>query len=316
MLTTQSNETSILERIKLARGTTEPEAPTEEPQIVDMSQDDEPEEITEEVAEETHNNAEEVVEYEEENAADEQDEMYLDLDGEEIPLSQVKEWKSGHMMQSDYTRKTTELSEQRKAFDDEREAFNANQAKLNDTIAQLEAAIESDTLTTEALQELREYEPEKYIEYTDKQNQRKDLLKKAKGSQVEQPSFDVQAEQQKLISNNPHWLSDGKPTKAYQEDLKILNDYGVKVGITPEQFAKFDASMMQMAIDAAKYSGNKTKDAVIAKKVRKAPVITKPQQKAQVAIHDKIKKAEAKFKRTGSIDDAMAMRKLKKQLNN
>ena len=78
----------------------------------------------------------------------------------------------------------------------------------------------------------------------------------------------------------------------------------------------FDASMMQMAIDAAKYSGNKTKDAVIAKKVRKAPVITKPQQKAQVAIHDKIKKAEAKFKRTGSIDDAMAMRKLKKQLNN
>jgi hypothetical protein len=316
MLTTQSNETSILERIKLARGTTEPVAPTEEPQIVDVSEDDTPEEPTEEVAEveETEDYTEEVEEESEEIA--ESDEMYLDLDGEEIPLSQVKEWKTGHMMQSDYTRKTTELSEQRKEFEAEREAFNANQAKLNETVAQLEAVIKSDELTSEELQEMREYEPDAYIKHIEKQNQRKEMLAEAKGSIIEQPAFDVQQEQQKLIANNPHWMKDGKPTKAYQDDLKVLNDYGVKVGITPEQFAKFDASMMQMAIDAARYSGSKNKEAAVTKKVRKAPVVTKPQQRANVAIHDKIKKAEAKFKRSGSIDDAMALKRLKKQLNN
>lgn len=318
MLTTQSNETSILERIKLARGTTEPEQPTEEPQIVDVSEDDTPEEPTVEAAEveETEDYAEEVEAQSEEVVESDEEELYLDLDGEEIPLSQVKEWKSGHMMQSDYTRKTTELSEQRKEFEAEREAFSANQAKLNDTVAQLEAVIKSDELTSEELQEMREYEPEAYIKHVEKQNQRKELLEQAKSSRIEQPSFNVQEEQQKLIANNPHWLENGKPTQAYQDELKILNDYGEKVGITPEQFSRFDAAMMQMAIDAAKYSGGKSQDAVIAKKVRKAPVITKPQQKANVAIHDKIKKAEAKFKRTGSIDDALALKKLKRKLNN
>lgn len=314
MLTTQNDETSILERIKIARGNTEPQQePTEEPQIVDVSEDTNPVETTEEVAEveQTQIEAEEV-----EEDTEEIEDMYLDLDGEEVSLSQVREWKSGNMMQSDYTRKTTELAEQRKAFEQEQEVFTTNQAKLNEALASLKAAIESDELTTEQLQEMREYEPDAYIKHMEKQNRRKEILANAQKAKVEQPRFNAQEELDKLVSNNPQWVENGKPTKAYEADQKLLSDYAMEKGITAEQFSAFDANMMQMAIDAAKYKAAKVKDAAVVKKVRKAPVVTKPKQGATKGIQDQIKAAEAKLKRTGRIEDAMALKKLKAKLNN
>lgn len=313
MLTTQNDETNILERIKIARGNAEPQEPTEEPQIVDVSEDAGPIEPTEEVAEvEETQEAEEVEEDIEEVA--EQDEMYIDLDGEEISLTDIRAWKSGNMMQSDYTRKTTELSEQRKEFEQEREVFTTNQAKLNESIAQLEAVMATEELSKEDLQDLREYEPEKYIEYVEKQNKRKEALQAARS--IEQPKFNPQEEMTKLVNNNPQWLDNGKPTEAYQKDQALLNSYAQEIGLSAEQFSQFDASMMQMALDAAKFKAAKNKDAATVKRVRKAPVVTKPKAKATKGIQDQIRAAEAKLKKTGRVEDAAALRKLKAQLNN
>jgi len=39
-----------------------------------------------------------------------QEEPTVELDGEQVLLSQVKEWKQGHMRQEDYTKKTQELA--------------------------------------------------------------------------------------------------------------------------------------------------------------------------------------------------------------
>lgn len=44
-------------------------------------------------------------------------ETVVDLGEEKVPISKVKEWKSGHMMQSDYTKKTQELANQRKELE-------------------------------------------------------------------------------------------------------------------------------------------------------------------------------------------------------
>jgi len=41
--------------------------------------------------------------------------MY-DIDGEQVTADQIKQWKQGHLMQSDYTRKMQELSTQREAL--------------------------------------------------------------------------------------------------------------------------------------------------------------------------------------------------------
>lgn len=40
----------------------------------------------------------------------------FELDGEQVTAEQIKEWKSGHLMQADYTRKTQELARQQESL--------------------------------------------------------------------------------------------------------------------------------------------------------------------------------------------------------
>lgn len=54
---------------------------------------------------------------------EEEAEQFIELDGEEVPLSQIREWKSGGMMQADYSRKTQVLAEQSKAVRQMEEAL-------------------------------------------------------------------------------------------------------------------------------------------------------------------------------------------------
>ena len=48
------------------------------------------------------------------NSASTPSEAFVDVDGEQIPASQVREWKQGYMRSEDYTRKTQQLAEERR----------------------------------------------------------------------------------------------------------------------------------------------------------------------------------------------------------
>ena len=310
-----TSEADILKRISLARGTSEPEqAPTEEPEAVDVSSEEEAPEDLESAPLET-SEPEELDEPEESISVSEdvEEDLYVDYKGREINLKDVEEWEQGHLRQADYTRKTQELSEQRKAFDAEREEFTAKQAKLNDKMATLEAMIAEDTLTDEQLAEMREYEPEKYIAHQEKMSKRKDLLK-AK-TEANTSNVDIQKEQQLLLQNNPEWFENGQVTKAYEEDLRVMQDFGLNAGFTADELQGFNtARMYEVLKKAAKYDQLSKKNSAIEKKVRKAPVSTKPRKAAQPSIIDAIKKQEALVKRHGREADFVKLRQLKRQL--
>jgi len=311
-----TSEQETLQRIKQARGTAEPTTePTEEPSIVNMS-DDIPDEITEEAEElqDVIEEPEEVEEVEEIAQPEDEEELYLDLDGEEVSLSQIRDWKNGNMMQSDYTRKTTELSEQRKEIEQKEQTILAKQQEIDGLAAQLEALINDGELSPEEVKELREYEPEEYIKYIERQQTKKDALSKVKLNKS--PSFDPQLEQQKLFNANPQWLDNGKPTRAYEQDSALINDYAAKNGITAEKFASFDANMINMMLDAARFNNKQDKAAAVTKKVRKAPLATKPQQAAKQGIQARVAEAEKRFKKNPTDANAVALRKIKRQLNN
>ena len=74
------------------------------------------------------------------------------------------------------------------------------------------------------------------------------------------------------------------------------------------------AHHMQAILDAARFRELGKKNAVIEKKVRKAPVATRPKAASQPALQTKLKKAEAKLKQTGAMDDAIEVKRLKRQL--
>ena len=320
----QTEEQAILQRISVARGNAEPEqsAPTEEPEAVNVS-DEAPIEADVAVDEPvtTDESTDDVAEIEEEEVSDEpvtaeaddEEELYVEINGREINLKDIEEWEQGNLRQSDYTKKTQELSEQRKTFDADKEAFTSQQTQLQGSIATLEAIIAEETLSAEDVAELREYEPDAYIKYTEKLSKRDKALSEAKDIQPTS-NVDIEAERKALWDANPSWLEDGKQTKAFTNDMNLLTDFAKTNGYSDAEISGIQHSRhWQTLIKAAKFDALGKKNAAIEKKVRRAPVSTKPKQVQQTSLQGQIKKAEAQLKQSGKADDAIKLRQLRRK---
>ena len=320
----QTEEQAILQRISVARGNAEPEqsAPTEEPEAVNVS-DEAPIEADVAVDEPvtTDESTDDVAEVEEEEVSDEpvtaeaddEEELYVEINGREINLKDIEEWEQGNLRQSDYTKKTQELSEQRKTFDADKEAFTSQQAQLQGSIATLEAIIAEETLSAEDVAELREYEPDAYIKYTEKLSKRDKALSEAKDIQPTS-NVDIEAERKALWDANPSWIEDGKQTKAFTNDMNLLTDFAKTNGYSDAEISGIQHSRhWQTLLKAAKYDALGKKNAAIEKKVRRAPVSTKPKQVQQTSLQGQIKKAEAQLKQSGKADDAIKLRQLRRK---
>lgn len=306
---------SILERIKVSRGTSEPAQaePTESAEVVNVSEDA-PIEYAEEV--ETVDDVEESAPIESESvtANDEEEDLYVDYKGREINLKDIEEWEQGHLRQADYTRKTQELAQSRKDFDAKQEAISKRESELNDKLLMLEAMVNEDKLTAEEIAELREYEPEEYIKYIEKQSKRAEFLKQAKTAPYSQ-SFNAEEERAKLWNANPSWMDNGKQTKAYESDMNLLNSYMTEQGYTQAEVSSFRANHFNTMLDAARYKALNNKNVALSKQVRKAPVTTKPKASA-TGIQTALDKAQKAFNQKPSVENGVALRKAKRLANN
>ena len=320
----QTQEQAILERISVARGTSEPVSaePTEEPTAVNVSDEapieadvavDEPvvtEELTDDAAEiEESEASDEPVTTE----ANDDEDLYVEYQGREINLKDVAEWEQGNLRQSDYTKKTQAHAEDVKGFNVERDEFNQQREEFRGKVAILEAIISEETLSTEDVAELREYDPDAYIKYTEKLSKREQVLSEAKDVQPTS-NIDVEAERKMLWDANPLWMKDGKQTEAFSTDMKMLTEYAQSEGYDDAEISGLTRKRhWQTLIKAAKFDALGVKNAAIEKKVRLAPVSTKPKQVQQTSLQGEIKKAEARLKQTGHSDDAIKLRQLRRK---
>jgi hypothetical protein len=305
----------------MARGTSEPAPaePTAAPEAINVSEEA-PEEATELA---TANNVEESeeLEPEEELASSPEsnvdDDLFVEYKGREINLKDVEEWEQGSLRQSDYTRKTQDLAEQRKAFEEERQQFTAKAGSLDTQMATLEAIISESTLSAEDVAELREYDPEAYIKHTEKMSKRQDILAKAKtaAGSPDLSGVDVPAERKKLWEANPSWMKEGKQTDKFKKDMDLLQSYAAERNFSDAKINKIVmADDWVTHLHAARYLEMVKKSSSIEKRVRTAPVTTKPRQATQTSVQSKLKAAQAKLAKTGHVDDAVAVRKLKRKL--
>ena len=292
---------------------------TEQPEntdVVELSQDapvnDEPEAQADD-----QSNTEELELSETDNSHDseETEDLYVDYNGREINLKEVAEWEQNGLRQSDYTRKTQAHAENVKAFDAKQVDFNAKASELDSKLAQLDAIIKEDTPSADDLAEWREYEPEKLLDYQEKQAKRKELLESSKGF-APANNVDVQAEQTKLWGANPSWTENGKQTQAFTDDMALTQSYALKNGYSNDELSGLtSAHHLQTLINAAKYEKLQLGNAAIEKKVRKAPVSTRPKAQTKSHITSDIAAAKAKFKKTGANGDYVKLRQLERQLN-
>ena len=309
------SEQAYLEKRKAARTGQDSNEQTDPVEAVDVLDDSAPiEEVAEAVNEDVTAEIEESATIEE-TQDEETDLFYYELDGEEVSSDQLREWKSGGLKQADYTRKTQELAESKKTLEADLQKLNSDRTKLSEQLSTLEAMVSEDSLSDEQIAEMREYEPEQYINHIEKQQKRKEFLKGAKSNA--NPQVDTQAEQAKLIANNPQWLNDGKATEAYQDDMTALNSYYNDNGFTQDQVDVINTNSLlaQAVIDAARYKATNTRKAVVEKRVRKAPVSTKPRAQTTNAATEKLKALKARAQR-GDAKAFAELRQLQRQKGN
>ena len=225
----------------------------------------------------------------------EEETQYIDLDGTETSLDDIRTWKNGHIMQSDYTKKTTEHAQ----FS-EKERGELALERENLSIAKAEVSELRDKLTVlagedEAIDwaELKDEDPEEYIRLKEKADQRKDALSKVKADR-ETPQDDpalIESERALFWKANPDWLDkDNKTTDAFVKDTALMNAYAANAGFSSEEFSKMTSSKNLITIlKAAKYDALQEKGRKIREKRLKVPVVTKPKVKTNeqhVAMED------------------------------
>jgi hypothetical protein len=318
----QTEEQKYLAERKEAR--TEPDSNEQPEQVeaVDVLEDSNPIAEAEESEATTDEEATEEIEESEAQKVEAQDEetdlFYYDIDGEEVSSDQIKEWKANGLMQADYTRKTQVNADKGRELDKRDESLLKAESKLAEQLLIVEAMVGEDNLDQTQLDELWDDDPDKWKELTEKQAKRKKLLKEAKVNAQPVSKVNTQDEQALLIKANPHWLDDNKPTAAYKEDMNALSKYYADKGFTQQQMNSVNESavLAQAVIDAARFNSTNAKKAVVEKRVRKAPISTRPKAKAQTSLQSQIKSVSDRFNKTGDDKDFLLLRKLQRQQQN
>ena len=312
-------EQSILERIKVSRGESEPvTAPTENHEVVNVSEDAPEEDVIEAEAQADEEVTTELEESEHDEddqaeAANEEEDLYVEYKGREISFKDIERWEQGELRQADYTRKTTIHARDVDAFKVRESDFNVKESEFNDKLLTLEAMLSEDAKTDDEIAKMREYEPEDYIEYTEKQLKLKEFVNSAKTA-TQQTSVDMAKVSSDLFASHPDWMKDGKQTQKFTDDTTLMTKYAEQRGISQADISTFEAKHYEVMLDAARYKAQSASNAAIEKKVRKAPVSTRPRaaSKGEMSAVDKAQKA---FNLNPSVQNAAMLRTAKRQIN-
>ena len=268
---------------------TEPVEPTVDPDIT-KAEAQEPQQEVEDLEKPEEAEAKAKAEAEESEADDEgEDALYVEIDGEDHNLKDVKKWRDGHLMQSDYTKKTTDHARNVETWnaerDSERENLTKERSEVSDMRDQLSVLVSEGEEINWA--ELKDEDPDRYIELKEKADKRRETLEKIKAER-ETPADDpalIQDEQRKLFAANPEWVDEeGKPTESYSKDAALMNDYANKAGFTVDEFNKMTRSHYLITVlKAAKFDQLQAKGKKIKEKREKAPIVSKPSAKKTIS---------------------------------
>lgn len=299
----------------------ESEATPEESEVEEeTTEEDEVE--TEEVSEEEE--APEEVEETEEPDVEEEEEVTTDsytikVDGEEYEVN-LEELKAGYQRQSDYTRKSQAIAEQRKQnesvqeerikLEQERQMYaNGLEMLREQQDAKLTAFDEVDWNT------LKEEDPYAYMikkdEYRDAQDkianaeqQQQIVHQQQAQSQMAARSAYVQNEYAKLVEALPEWASEDSTVKT------DVRDYASKAGFLPAEVEQLSDHRSVLILKKAMEFDRLTKKVAPKKKaVKKVPKVQKSGRgkvKAEAASEVDQKK-RARLRKSGNTDDAASV---------
>lgn len=163
----------------------------------------------------------------------------VDGKDEQVPLTELLK---GYSRQSDYTRKTQELAEQRKASDGELEALRAERAQLSQMAQHLQQQIQQSMPKEPDWEALNQSDPIEYFRQREEWRTRQEKMQQAQqqAAMVQQMQMQdqqrqyqqkLQQEAQALPEKIPEWKDEGKA----KAEKQLLKEYGLSMGFSPEE---------------------------------------------------------------------------------
>ena len=278
----------------------------------------------EEEPEEDESEEEEDDEGADESEAEEEVLYAVNVNGEEHEIS-LDELLKGYSRQSDYTRKTQELSEQRKSIETNQAQWNAEiqqiQTERQQYVSALQNVIESsmgslDKFATVDWDSLKNDNPLEYITKRDEYREMQDKVRQAQFQQQQAQQTHQQESQRnhtrvlqeehgKLVEALPEWSEQNTRQKLSGQ----IKEYALSQGYTTEEIGSLiDHRSLMTLYKAMKYD-KASSPSVVKKKVKNKPRVIRAGSPRTKSDEDKTKRT-AQMKRlrgSGHLDDASTL---------
>lgn len=239
----------------------------------------------------------------------------IKIDGKDVEVK-LSELKNGYQRQADYTRKTMEVSETRKAAESQIQAAQAERQAYAVNLQKMQAQIEGALQQQQQIDwtQLLESDPVEYLKqqhllqqrqaaYQQNIGEQQKLAAQFQADQQRMHSETLQAQQDALLAKLPEWKDE---TKA-KADKTALRDYLLKEGYEREAVDGIsDARAVLLARKAMLYDSMMDKARAAAKKVSTLPQKVERPGVGQVSL-DKRSQAFQRLSKSGSVDDAAAV---------
>lgn len=254
-----------------------------------------------------------------EGAADpalEEGAITVEIDGKKVALTkeQIAEAYKNGLRQADYTRKTMEAAEVRKAADAEkaqaRQERDAYAQKLQTFALTTQAALQE--AAAELTEELAHTDPQEYLIKKHIFDQRQAQLNQAQQEiqhiaaqqqheQAEAMRHHLETQREQLLAKLPEWKDEAKATA----DQAAIKKFLAGEGLTDAEIGNItDHRMVLLARKAMQYDALMTRAKDAAKKVAALPVKAERAGSPEVAKPDGRSTAMKQLAKTGSIRDA------------
>jgi hypothetical protein len=232
------------------------------------------------------------------------------VDGKEIDVT-LDELQKGYSRTQDYTRKTQQIAETRKAVEAEASAIRAEREQY----AQLLGALKQQLESTEApvdMDRLYNEDPIEWVRQSEVMRQKQDKLAAIQSEQqrlsqltAHQRAQEMQAhlasQQEALIQAVPEW-KDSKKAKA---EKALLIEFGQKIGFSEEELKNvYDHRAVIALRKAALYDQMMSKRGQIKPVINNGPRPAKPSAAGRVSTSTEATRAKQRLAKSGRVNDA------------
>ena len=233
------------------------------------------------------------------------------VDGQEVEVTQ-EELINGYSRQQDYTRKTQELSQQRKTIEQQQAELAQRDAIYSQLLPKMEAQLKGELANEPDWNALYEDDPVGYVREKQLWDEKKEKIKAVAAEQqrLQQDALVKQQEQidkyvqygnQRLLEIIPEWQN---PEVAAKEKAAII-EYAIReLEYTPEEIQQVYDYRALLGLRNA-WLNSRTVEATKKKPTQKAPArVARPGTTNRPKTTTPVKRAKQRLAKTGKTSDA------------